>query len=182
MVRRIIAFLLGVVILGFSVAPYAAAASSSRQYAAVDLWDYIADFLSPDDDVNQFGGGSGHGGGAGRRMDGDSYKAWSDCNRFSLCLAAVSFLSATYCLCLSFSNSSLMGNISFLIMGKTKATNFLRLIAVCLVIIKLFCYESVKALRSDFPVRLRHVLHCFYKHISCIYHILCQTPIIRNRN
>ena len=37
--------------------------------------------------------------------------------------------SATYCLCLSFSNSSLMGNFSFLIMGKTKATNFLRLIA-----------------------------------------------------
>ena len=32
-------------------------------------------------------------------------------------------------LCFSFSNSSLMGNFSFLIMGKTKATNFLRLIA-----------------------------------------------------
>ncbi len=78
MVRRIIAFLLSVVILGFSVAPYAAAASSSRQYAAVDLWDFVTDFLSTDDDVNQFGGGSGHGGGAGRRLDGDSYKAWSD--------------------------------------------------------------------------------------------------------
>lgn len=45
--------------------------------------------------------------------------------------------SATYCLCLSFSNSSLMGNFSFLIMGKTKATNFLRLIAFGLVIILL---------------------------------------------
>ena len=90
--------------------------------------------------------------------------------------------SATYCLCLSFSNSSLMGNFSFLIMGKTKATNFLRLIAFGLVIIKVFCYESVKALHPDFPVCLRHVLHCFYEHISCIYHILCQTPIIRNRN
>ena len=104
------------------------------------------------------------------------------CNRFSLCLAAVSLRSATYCLCLSFSNSSLMGNFSFLIMGKTKATNFLRLIAFGLGIIKLFCYESVKALRPDFPVCLRHILHCFYEHISCIYHILCQTPIIRNRN
>lgn len=107
------------------------------------------------------------------------------CKRFSLCLAAVScgqLRSATYCLCLSFSNSSLMGNFSFLIMGKTKATNFLRLIAFGLVIIKVFCYESVKALRPDFPVCLRHVLHCFYEHISCIYHILCQTPIIRNRN
>lgn len=65
---------------------------------------------------------------------------------------------------------------------KTKATNFLRLIAFGLGIIKLFCYESVKALRPDFPVCLRHILHCFYEHISCIYHILCQTPIIRNRN
>ena len=51
----------------------------------------------------------------------------SFCNRFSLCLAAVSFRSATYCLCFSFSNSSLIGNFSFLIMGKTKATNFLQL-------------------------------------------------------
>ena len=59
------------------------------------------------------------------------------CKRFSLCLAAVScgqLRSATYCLCLSFSNSSLMGNFSFLIMGKTKATNFLRLIAFGLAI------------------------------------------------
>ena len=56
----------------------------------------------------------------------------SFCNRFSLCLAAVSLRSAIHCLCLSFSNSSLMGNFSFLIIGKTKATNFLRLIAFCL--------------------------------------------------
>ena len=55
-------------------------------------------------------------------------------------LAAVSLRSATYCLCLSFSNSSLMGNFSFLIMGKTKATNFLRLIAFGLVIILLVSF------------------------------------------
>ena len=44
-------------------------------------------------------------------------------------LKAVSLRSATYCLCFCFTHSSLMGNFFFLIMGKTKATNFLRLIA-----------------------------------------------------
>ena len=57
-------------------------------------------------------------------------------SRFSLCLAAVSFFSATYCSRFSFSNFSLdIGSTPFAIMDKTKATNFLRLIAFGLVII-----------------------------------------------
>ena len=57
-------------------------------------------------------------------------------NCFSRCLAAVSFRSATYRSCFSFSNFSLgIGSTPFAIMGKTKATNFLQLIAFGLVII-----------------------------------------------
>ena len=54
-----------------------------------------------------------------------------------LFFAVVSLRSATYCFCLNFSNSSLLGNFSFLIIGKPKATNFLRLIAFGLGIIGL---------------------------------------------
>ena len=67
--------------------------------------------------------------------------------------------SATYCLCLSFSNSSLMGNFSFLIMGKTKATNFLRLIAFGLVILKCIL-QLLMRLISPFHMEQRFQFAC----------------------
>ena len=74
-------------------------------------------------------------------------------SRFYLCLAAVSFRSATYCSCFSFSNFSLgIGSTPFAIMDKTKATNFLRLIAFGLSIILFF--HTVQVLRLPFPTVL----------------------------
>ena len=57
-------------------------------------------------------------------------RRFSSCsNCFSLCLAAVSFFSAVAFWRVSFSSFSFMGSSSFLVMGKTKAPNFLWLSA-----------------------------------------------------